>query len=108
MVRNSAAAVVIEGNASAGSFEPCVALGSHVFLLFLPTVATNLPSYSGKRGSAALVFSHSCTMLQLASGSNSVIADAVSVVVLPKSFWSNTPSWFMMNVITPELPYSAG
>src|SRR5271169_3326077 len=51
---------------------------------------------------------HSSTALQLASGSNSVIALAVSVVVVPKSFWNSTPSWLMMNVITPELPYSAG
>src|SRR5260370_42013383 len=48
------------------------------------------------------------TGLQPASGSNSVIADAVCVVALPKSFCSNTPSWLMVNVITPELRYSAG
>jgi hypothetical protein len=32
------------------------------------------------------------TSFQLVSGSNRVIAVAVSVVVLPRSFWSNTPS----------------
>jgi hypothetical protein len=48
------------------------------------------------------------TMCQLESGSNSLIAVAISDVDLPKSFWSRTPSWLMMNVITPELPYSAG
>jgi hypothetical protein len=52
--------------------------------------------------------SHSCTGLQPVSGSNSLMAVAVSVVVFPKSFWNSTPSWLMMNVITPELPYSAG
>ena len=44
----------------------------------------------------------------LASGSNLVIAVAMSVVVFPKSLWSSTPSWLMMNVITPEFPYCAG
>src|SRR5579863_3120219 len=53
-------------------------------------------------------FGHSCTTVQLSSGSNSVIAVAISVVVFPKSFWRSTPSWLMMNVITPELRYSAG
>lgn len=42
------------------------------------------------------------------AGSNSLMAVAVSVVVFPKSFCSNTPSWFIMKLITPELPYSAG
>jgi hypothetical protein len=51
---------------------------------------------------------HCSTGLQLASGLNSFIAVAISVVVFPKSFWSRTPSWLMMKVITPELPYSAG
>jgi hypothetical protein len=51
---------------------------------------------------------HSSTGVQPSPGSNSLIAIAVSVVVFPKSFWSNTPSWLMMKVITPELPYSAG
>jgi hypothetical protein len=44
----------------------------------------------------------------LVSGSNSVMADAISVVVFPRSFWNSTPSWLMMKVTTPELPYSAG
>jgi len=51
---------------------------------------------------------YSFTTLQVLSGSNSVIAVAVSVVAFPRSFCNNTPSWLMMNVITPELPYSAG
>ena len=51
---------------------------------------------------------YSPTGLQVLSGSNSVIAVAVSVVVFPRSFCSNTPSWLMMKVITPEFPYSAG
>ena len=51
---------------------------------------------------------HCSTGLQLASGLNSLIEVAVSVVVFPKSLWSRTPSWLMMKVITPELPYSAG
>jgi hypothetical protein len=51
---------------------------------------------------------HCCTRLQLESGSNSTIAAAVSVVVFPKSFCRRTSSWLMMNVITPELRYSAG
>jgi len=46
--------------------------------------------------------------LHPASGSNLVIAVAVSVVAFPKSFWSTTPSWSIMKVITPELLYSAG
>ena len=45
---------------------------------------------------------HSSAGLQVASGLNSLIAVAVSVVVFAKSFWSSTPSWLMMNVITPE------
>ena len=52
--------------------------------------------------------SHCSTGLQLESGSNSVIAVAISVVVFPKSFWRTTPSWLIMKVMTPELPYSAG
>src|SRR5438270_129270 len=36
------------------------------------------------------------------------MAAAVSAVVFPRSFWNSTPSWLMMNVITPEFPYSAG
>src|SRR5258707_1094056 len=48
------------------------------------------------------------TVAQLTLLSKSLIAAAVSVVVFPKSFWSSTPSWLIMNVITPELPYSAG
>ena len=42
------------------------------------------------------------------SGSKSVIAAAASGVAFPRSFCSGTPSWLIMNVITPELPYSAG
>ena len=48
------------------------------------------------------------TMLQPESGSNTLIAVAASVVVFPRSFCSSTPSWLIMKVITPELPYSAG
>ena len=51
---------------------------------------------------------HCSTTIQPASGSNTLIAVAVSVVVFPKSFSSSTPSWLIMKVITPELPYSAG
>ena len=51
---------------------------------------------------------HCSTILQSASGSKTLIAVAVSVVLFPKSFWSSTPSWLIMKVITPELPYSAG
>jgi hypothetical protein len=54
------------------------------------------------------IASYSSTTTQPASGSNSFIAVAVSVVVFPRSFWSSTPSWLMMKDITPELPYSAG
>ncbi len=57
-------------------------------------------------GSEELV--HCSTMLQPESGSNAAIAVADSVVAFPKSFWSSTPSWFIMKVMTPELPYSAG
>src|SRR5208282_2808156 len=57
---------------------------------------------------AAKQICYSATDVQLASGSNSLMAVAVSFVVFPKSFWNNMPSWLMMNVITPELPYSAG
>ena len=42
------------------------------------------------------------------SGSNALIAVAVASVVLPRSFWSGTPSWLTMNVMMPVLPYSAG
>ena len=48
------------------------------------------------------------TMFHPESGSNLFIAVAVSVVVFPRSFCSSTPSWSIMKVITPELPYSAG
>jgi hypothetical protein len=51
---------------------------------------------------------HYLATVQLESGSNLVIAAAISAVVLPRSFCSSMPSWLMMNVITPELPYSAG
>ena len=51
---------------------------------------------------------HSSVGFQLASGSNSVIAVAVSTVAFARSFWRRSPSWLMMKVITPELPYSAG
>ena len=32
----------------------------------------------------------------------------VPAVVFPKSFWSSNASWLIMNVITPELPFTAG
>ena len=51
---------------------------------------------------------HSSKIFHPSSGSNSVIAVASSVVVFPKSFSSNIPSWLMMKLITPELPYCAG
>ena len=51
---------------------------------------------------------HSSTTVQLLSGSKSFTAVAVCVVVFPRSFWSSTPSWLIMKVITPELPYSDG
>ncbi len=31
---------------------------------------------------------------------------AISAVFFPRSFWSSTPSWLMMKVITPEFPYA--
>jgi hypothetical protein len=51
---------------------------------------------------------HSSTIFHPSSGSNSVIAVASSAVVFPKSFSSKIPSWLIMKLITPELPYCAG
>ena len=85
--KSSAAAAECVWSAHAKRFEPCV---DRVFMCDpLPVFVTMLWIvtcwfyYSSD---------HSCTMLQLASGLNSLIADAVSVVFFPRSFCSNTPS----------------
>lgn len=70
---------------------------------------TSWVNFSAVRMGTSLVGSensgHCSTILQPASGSNTLIAIAVSVVDFPKAFWSSTPSWLIMKVITPELPY---
>jgi hypothetical protein len=95
-----------------------VILVPHVFTHGLPPVPDYFPSttfvsaHTKRAASSASEdlkqAAYCCTGVQLASGSNSLIAVAASVVDFPKSFWKSTPSWFIMNVIIPELPYSAG
>jgi hypothetical protein len=45
---------------------------------------------------------YSITWSHVLSGLNAVISEATWAVFDPRSFWTTTPSWLIMNVITPE------
>src|SRR5262249_58785761 len=59
-------------------------------------------------GGVYFITSVSTTFLQVWSGLNEVMREAIRAVRSPRSFSYTSPSLLMMKVMMPELPYSAG